>query len=203
MAQHTYGSGSLPVTLKTTTVVQKGLQTKTVEKVHNSGAEPAQSIGAIVSGLKVINYTNEPYGGGFIKQTVVYEGAESEELPATTYESQGGAIELDIRQHPDWETTFKADWDENKGEFKPTSAYYGITSYLVGTVSVTKTEYFSSQPDDDYALIGTLAVPGGGYSGAGKWLIIGTSRSKQGEGLYTKQTTYQYSAKEWNADIYS
>lgn len=197
-----YGSSNLPVTVRTTTVVQDGLTTKTIEKVHSGSSVPTHTIGEALEGLKLVTFTNEPFGGGLIKQTTVYEGADSE-VPATTYESQGSAVELDIRQHPDFETKFKADWDAEKGEFKADSAYWGITSYLVGSVSVTKTTYHASQPTDDYADIGTLAAPGGGYSGTGKWLIIGTSRAKIGEGLYSKSTTYQYSAKGWDEDIYS
>jgi len=206
MAATTYGAENLPVTLKTTTVVSEGVKVKTVEKVHDSASVPTHTIGTVVSGLRLSDFQNEPYGGGFTKQTVTYTGADSESLPAiptTTYESQGTMVELDIRQHPDWDTKFKTHWDDAKGEFKLTSEYRGITSYIVGSVTVTKTEYFSSQPTDRYSSIGTLEVPGGGYSGTNKWLIIGTARRKVGEGLYSRETTYLYSAKGFSTDLYS
>jgi hypothetical protein len=200
----TYGDANLPITLKTTTVVQEGLTTKTVEKVHDSDSIPAVTIGAVVSGLKIINYANEPYGAGLTKQTITYEGADSvgNPLPSTTYDSQGSMVELDIRQHPDWATEFEPDWDADKGEFIPTSPYYGISSYIVGSVTVTKTEYFATQPTDRYEDIGTKETPGGGYTGTNKWLIIGTSRRKVGEALYTRETQYLYSAKGWNTTVY-
>lgn len=201
-----YGNSNLPVVQKTTIVIQKGLKTKTIETAHDSASVPVPTIGSIVSGLKIISYSNEPIGTGLIKQTVVYEGSDSDStpsIPATTYESQGSMVEVDIRQHEDWATTFVSDWDNEKGEFKPDSEFFGITSFIMGSVTVTKSEYFSSNPSDRYADIGTLEVPGGGYSGTGHWLIIGTGRSKVGEGLYCRQTTYLYSSKAYNTLIYS
>jgi len=204
MAANTYGS--LPITIKTTTIVQNGLTQRIVETLHESASVPVVAINSVVSGLRVTSVQNDPETAGIVKQTVTYEGTTTSDLPtlpATTYESQGSMVELPIQQHPDWATTLKADWDEAKGEFKPTSAFYGMTSYIVGSVSVTRTEFFRSQPTDDYADIGTLETPGGGYTGTNKWLVISTSRRKLSEGLYSKEKTFLYSAKGWNTTIYS
>lgn len=205
MALNKHGDANFPVTQKTTTVVQNGLTTKTVETIHITSSLPAVTIGSISGGLRIVNYQNEGFGSGLSKQTIVYEGATTDSLPdvpETTYESQGSMVELPIQQHPDF-ASWSADWDEEKAAFKPTSTKYGVESYIVGSVTVNKTEYFRTLPSDRYASVGTLEAPGGGYSASGKWLIISTGRSKLQEGLYVRTTSYLYSAKTYDTDIYS
>lgn len=196
MAANTHGSASFPVTIKTTVVTTKDVKTTTTEKVYDSKPDDV----ALTDG--VVSFQTEPYGGGFYKQTVVTEANATQTLPATTYESQGSMTELPIQQHPDFDT-WSSEWDEAAGAFKSSSDKYGVTSYIVGSVTVTKTEYFATQPTDRYASVGTLEAPGGSYSGANKWLIIGTARRKVSDTLYTRETQYLYSAKGFDTDIYS
>ena len=155
-------------------------------------------------GYKLVSAVQEQNDNETAKITLTWEAADattfaegtSNPIPGTTYDEQTSYVELDIRQHPDF-ASFTG-WDNENKEFTSTSKYYGITSYIVGSTTVTKTEYFGSQPASNYTSVGSLGTPGGGYSGAGKWLIIGSGRRKIGDNLYARETVYLYSAKGFN-----
>ncbi|MBE2181508.1 MAG: hypothetical protein IAE97_13665, partial [Chthoniobacterales bacterium] len=191
-----------PQTIKTVVTKTKELVSKQIETIYDT--LPSLSVGSMIDGLKVISINDEPFGVGTTKRTVIAEARNGDlSVPTTTYDESTSYVELDIRQHPDWDSTFKDDWDSAKGEFKPESEYFGISSYIVGSTTVTKTEYFSTEPASRYSVVGKLEAPGGGYSGSNNWLIIGGNRRKIGEGLYSRETVYLYSAKGYNSDIYS
>ena len=122
-------------------------------------------------------------------------------LPETTYAEQSSQIEVDIREHPNF-SDWADDWDDDNERFKLSSDKAGIKSYIKGTTTVAVTSYYNSMPSDDRANIGKIQNPGGSYSGANKWLLVGANRSKQGP-IWVMQKTYLYSAKDWNSDIYS
>lgn len=202
--------GSLPVVLKRTTVRNTdGLYSTTTETVYETSSLPTLNVGDGVDGETVTTMENESYGLGLTKQTLTTETKSQidsetglEVVPSTTYDEQTSYVELDIRQHPDFTTLKATGWDEEKGEFLPTSEHYGITSYIVGSTQVTVTSYHRSQPSSSYTLVGTKAAPGGGFGGTNNWLVIGTSRRKVGENLYAKEIVYLYSAKGWSSAIY-
>lgn len=143
--------------------------------------------------------TQEQMQGGFCRLTLTYTASYTA-LPDTTYSEQTSQLEVPIQEHPnfaDWED----DWDETEKAFKPGTDKYGITSYIKGSSTVTKVEYFSSRPSHRFDDVGTLDTPGGDYTGSNHYLIIGATRSKQGN-FWTVTTTYQYSKVEFNSDIY-
>lgn len=202
--------GSLPVVIKrTTTRNSDGFYSTVTETVHSSANVPNTSIGDDIDSEIVTTVENESYGAGLTKQTVTTETRSLvdsttgvEQVPATTYDEQTSYVELDIRQHPNFSSLKATGWDEEKGEFLPTSPHYGVTSYIVGSTQVTVTSYHRSQPSSSYTLVGTKAAPGGGFGGANNWLVVGTSRRKVGENLYAKEIVYLYSAKGWDNAIY-
>lgn len=202
--------GSFPVVVKrTTSRNSEGLYSTVIETVYVSGTEPKNITGTSTDSGNVVTVENESYGPGLIKQTVTTETKSEideqtglEILPSTTFDEQTSYVELDIRQHPNFASLKATGWDDEKGEFLPSSPHYGITSYIVGSTQVTVTTYHRSQPSSSYALVGTKQAPGGGFGGTNNWLVIGTSRKKSGENLYAKEITYLYSAKGWSSDIY-
>lgn len=161
-------------------------------------------IGDIEEDMLLVSASQEQAQGGLCKITLIYENSVSAlaDVPSTTYDEDTSYIELSIQQHESF-SGWSADWDEEKGEFKPSSDKYGITSFIVGSTVVTKTEYSTSQPSSRYNDVGTLEAPGGGYAGSNNWLIIGCSRRKISDGLYARETKYLYSAKAFNTDLYS
>jgi hypothetical protein len=162
-------------------------------------------------GYKLISAQQEQGDNATAKITLTWEKADgttfaegtSNPIPATTYDEQTSYTELDIRQHPQFESTLSDDWDEDNNQFNSSSQWYGVTSYIVGSTVVTKTEYFGSQPPSNYQMVGKLDTPGGGYTGANKWLVIGSGRRKIGDNLYARETQYLYSDKGWDTTIYS
>jgi hypothetical protein len=198
--------GTLPVKIKETTTVDalQGKSTIVVETVYDAASVPVKALQTAYNGHLLVTYSNEPFGAGMTKQTCQYEASSAinGQIPATSYEEQASTIDLDIRQHPDFETKMKSYWDEEKGEFKPNNKFTGVTSYRVGTMEVAKTIYGTGMPSSDFSLLGKCQSPGGAYSGSRNWLVVSTQRAKVGEGLYSKTTTYLYSALEWDSDIY-
>lgn len=206
----THGSISSGITRKitynkTTTGNQK------IEEIVSTWANReavTPKIGTESGGYTLTNAIQEQQDAETCKITLTWENTiadteEGEDVPSDTYDEDTSYVELDIRQHPKWESDFQSHWDDDQGEFRSTSPYYGITSYIVGTTVVTKTQYFASQPASLYESVGTLSTPGGGFTGTNKWLIIGTSRRKVGDQLFVRETRYLYSAKEYNTTIYS
>lgn len=167
-------------------------------------ASNTPSLGSTSESLPLISASQEQIPGNLCRITLIYEtnNQDPESLPSTTYDEQTSMVELPIQQHPSF-GSWSSQWDDEKGEFKSDSSKYGITSYIVGSTTVTKTEYFGSQPSSRYSEVGSLEAPGGGYGDSSKWLIIGGGRRKLGDGLYCRETVYLYSAKAYDADIYS
>lgn len=161
------------------------------------------ALGSTSESMPLVSAGQEQLPGNIGRITLIYENTviDVPSIPSTTYDEQTSSIELPIQQHPSF-ASWSADWDSEKDAFKPESDKYGVTSYIVGSTVVTKTEYFGSQPSSRYSDVGTLEVPGGGFGGSNQWLIIGTSRRKIGDGLYSRETQYLYSAKAYNTDIY-
>lgn len=145
------------------------------------------------------NYTIEEITGNLAKINLIYT-AQAETLPATTAVEQSSQVEVDIREHPSF-SDWSAEWDSTNQQFLPTSTKYGITSYIRGTTTVTITEYFWSKPSSNRGNIGKTQSPGGDFGDGTNWLVIGSTRQLQNN-LWTRVTTYLYSATAWNADIY-
>jgi len=137
---------------------------------------------------------------GLCKITLTYTAAATS-VPATSYSEQTSQVEEPIQTHPSF-SSWAADWDDTAQAFIPSSTKYGITSYVKGTTTVTKTEYYNSRPSKGFANVGKLQTPGGDYTESGQYLIIGCSRSQQAA-LWLLTTVYQYSAVAYNTDIYS
>lgn len=142
----------------------------------------------------------EPMTGGFGKITLTYV-AVNDSLPEATISEQTSQIEVPIQEHPDF-ADWAADWDEENQRFLASSDKVGITSYIKGSTTVTKTTYYSSKPSAPYEDVGTLDAPGGDYTGSTHWLVIGATRQKVGS-YWVIEKTYLYSAKEYNPDVYS
>jgi hypothetical protein len=201
--------GDLPVVLKrTTTRNTDGYYSTVTETVYATNALPSLNVGDSIDSEVITTLENETYGLGMTKQTITTEtrslldGEGVEIVPDTEFSEQTSYVELDIRQHPSFATLKASGWDDEKGEFLPTSQYYGVSGYIVGSTQVTKTSFHRSQPSSDYGLVGSLGAPGGGFGGTNNWLIIGSSRRKVGENLYAKELVYLYSARGWDTTIY-
>ena len=166
-----------------------------------TGSPPAPNIGIPNNGWTNTGVAQEPQGSGVVKYTYT-SIASVVAIPPTTYQESTTYNELDIRQHPNWAADFAADWDEDAEAFKPSSPFYGVTSYIVGTTNVTKTVFSATQPNPQFATVGKTEAPGGDYTDASKWLIVGTSRSQKSESLFAVDTDYLYSAIGWNSTIY-
>ena len=122
-------------------------------------------------------------------------------LPPPTAVEQSSQQEVPIQEHPHF-SDWLADWDATNNQFISTSTKYGISSYLKGTTTVTVTQYFYQQPLTKMADIGCTEMPLGTWPGSAQnWLIIASTRQQQNQN-WTSQTTYLYSFKEWNSDIY-
>lgn len=202
--------GSLPVVIKRTrTRNSDGFESTVIETVHSDNALPNTSIGDSVDSEIVTTLERETYGAGLTKQTLSTETRSSidevsgvERVPSTTFDETTSYVELDIRQHPNFASLKSTGWDDEKGEFLPTSKHYGVTSYIVGSTQVTVTSYHRSQPSSGYQSVGGVGAPGGGFGGARNWIVVGSGRRKVGENLFAKEIVYLYSAKGWDADIY-
>lgn len=208
MAYSQHGSVSGGVSTKTTRRKTLGVYTVTKEITCDVGSVGSltPSLGSTISdGGKTYFLTesgDETLPGSLSKITLVYsaQGTEDDELPATSYNESVSTMEVDIKLHPDF-SDWEDDFDSEKEAFKPGTPKYGITSYLVRTRTVTKSEYFSGDPGGDEADGCTIESPGGGFGGSGKWLNLGSSRSKQGD-IWIRETTYLYSGKGWDSEIY-
>lgn len=143
--------------------------------------------------------TAERLPGGLCEIQVSY-ATNYKELPDTTYVEQSGIIQESIKNHPKF-SEYASDWDEATGDFKPGTPKYGITTFAVGTRSVTKTEYFTTKPSDRTSSIGKIENPGSDYSDAGHWLITESNRIQQ-DSFWIRQTSYLYSAILWDTDFY-
>lgn len=126
------------------------------------------------------------------------------ELPEDIVESTSSTFEQSIERHPKFVLLMAQHYDFENRVFRSGTPYVGLENYVVGTVSVTVTTYHRSAPSDPYAEIGTIQIPGHGYTDANKWLLIGTSRREESNGEYwSLAKTYQYSALGWNTDVYT
>jgi len=153
------------------------------------------------SNYLLTNSKVERLAGDLAKLNLTYT-AQYDSLPTTTVVEQSSQERAPIEQHPNY-ATWQADptkWDSVNKVLIGNKA--GITDYIVGTTTVTKTEYFSSQPSSNRANIGKLQSPGSGYSESHGWLVIGTNRAQQGI-FWVRVTTYLFSAVGFDTDIYS
>ena len=206
---HTHGSISGGVNNKTTYDFSDGLFTLTQELTCDVADKDdfTPALGSTVSeGGKTYGLsraTQETLPGGLAKIVLTYTASafDSGSLPADSYSESTSQLEVDIREHPSFDD-WSGDWDDEKGEFKAGTEKYGIRSYIKGTTQVVKTEYFSSKPSSPYANVGKLDSPGSDYGSGDHWLVIGATRQKLGD-IWTRETTYLYSAKEWDDQIYS
>jgi len=128
---------------------------------------------------------------------------DEQDLPVgsyTTYSESAAAAVVPITQHPDFETL------SGTHGYDPTIGLlgdrFGINIWYKPSVQVTKREFSTSNLTSRFEDIGTLETPGGGYGGANKWLVVGTTRSKAPDGN-TRETTYLHSAEPWPTDIYT
>lgn len=123
--------------------------------------------------------------------------------PATTYVEQSSTIEAPITQHPKWKDgTWNEEFNATKDGFLPSSDKHGIESYLVGTCTVTVTNYSITKPSSLRGSIGTIQDPGGDFTGESKWLLIGANRTKQG-GFWAHSKTYLFRPIAWsNEGVY-
>jgi hypothetical protein len=175
--------------------------TKTCDWASRASYTPAlQSAYPTDSLYLLISAAQEQLPAGLCKITLTYQ-ATSTATPDTTYVEQSSQENVSIQEHPDFED-WAADWDEENQRFKSGTSKYGITSYVKGTTTVTKTAYSTSKPSSERDSIGKLESPGGSYGSSANWLLIGANRSKQGA-FWIMQKTYLYSAVAYNSDIYS
>ena len=188
VSNNTNVSGAITVTI-TCDYAAKDTNTPSLNSVYAAG-----------SNYLLTNVEQERIAGDLARITLTYTAAY-DSLPATTVVEQTAQMEVDIREHPhfnDWSD----EWDSVAGEFKPSSSKYGIKSYIAGCTTVIKTEYFSSIPSSGHDSVGKLASPATGYGSSDNWLVIGCTRQQQNN-FWTKQTTYLYSAKAYDSDIYT
>ena len=137
--------------------------------------------------------------------TLKYEQQQPniEQPPPTAVSESGSVIEEDIRNHPDFKTTFKQYWDEDKLEFITSAPDYlrGVTKYIVGSSTVTVTKYTASEPSGVQDDLGTVQTPGYGYGRNGHYLVVSGSKNKQGI-WWARTLVYQYSSLLVPTQIY-
>lgn len=155
---------------------------------------------------------SDDLGGGLRSLVLTYSYKKNEtsveysQLPETNYTEQVSREDVDIKLHPyfnDW----KDYWDYDNDRFYPGSVingedFTGVTKFIKSNIVVTKTEYFFSKPNSLATSHGKLIHPGGDYPGsADNWIMIGSSRSKTSN-VYTRESSYEYSADGFNTEIY-
>jgi hypothetical protein len=147
----------------------------------------------------------EEMPGSICKATLTYT-AQYNSLPATTFIEESSSYRESITQHPSF-SSWASQYNQELGMFPPGTIisgqnFGGVSDYIVGTTTVTMTEYFDSMPDSNHTLIGQLEVPNEAYGEATNWMITGSTRQQQGY-FWIRVTVFQYSAIGWNTQIYT
>ena len=207
MAAHTHGT--IPSAKQRTKITQDANGLVKTVVLYTSWASYASSVPAIGA----VDPDNANYflqrseverQGSEAQITLTYGTLTDTEasggIPANEYVETSSTIEKPIQQHPDF-ADWASDWDSEKGAFRAGTTKYGIESYLAGTTQVTNTSYYSSQPSSDRDDIGTRQAPGGSYGSSDKWLLISSTRRRQGT-YYVKENTYLFDTDGWNEDLY-
>jgi hypothetical protein len=186
-----------------------------IEEIYCNWANRGSStplIGTINGeGYKLISAVQEQGDNATAKITLTWEIADSttfsdgtsNPIPSTTYDEQTSYVETPIQQHPQWEATLSETWDYDAKDWLEGSPYIGVYHFIEGSTTVIKTEYFGSKPASNYLMVGRLELPGGGYVGNNKWLVIGSNRRKIGDNLYARETVYLFKAEGYDTTIYS
>lgn len=205
MSQHSHGSTLTEIVNSTVYDRTESGYTITIVKTCEWAARDTYTpaIGAAhptATAYTLKNAKQEQQPGGFAKITLSYVAA-NDSLPETTVTEQTSQMEVDIQQHPDF-AEWEDDWDAENQRFLASSDKAGISSYIVGSTTVTVTTYYSSKPSAPYEDVGKTDSPGGDYGSANNWLVIGATRQKVGN-YWAVEKTYLYSAKAWNTDVYS
>jgi hypothetical protein len=157
-----------------------------------------------LTGYWLANIEAEELPGSICKATLTYT-AQYQTLPATSYREETSSETVDIRLHPSF-NSWASYWDDDLGTFPQGTVisgqpFGGVRDFYVGTTTVTKTEYFDSQPSDEFTNIGKLQTPNGAYGSASNWLVISSTKEMQGY-YWIRVTQYLYSAVGWNTLIY-
>ena len=147
----------------------------------------------------------EELPGSVCRATLTYT-AQYNSLPATTYVEETSSYRENITQHPSF-STWASYYSQDLGMFPPGTIisgqnFGGISDYIVGTTSVTKTEYFDSMPSDNFTNIGMLQSPASEYGEDANWMVMSSTKQQQGY-FWIRVTIYQYSALAYNSQIYS
>jgi hypothetical protein len=150
-------------------------------------------------------------------------GGDPPPLPPDQTSEQNAALEIDIRQHPKWETVNSAWGGKSMSEFwdpvsesfpavepeggwpsgDPTPAdLRGLRSYIVGSFQVVITTYSFTQPASVSGFVGRRAVPAGQSGSADNWLIISGNRQNLG-GYWSRSLVYQYTERGLATFLYA
>ena len=153
--------------------------------------------------LTAINAEELP--GSICRATLTYT-AQYQTLPATTYVEQTSTQQVDIRLHPNF-SDWVSYWDATNEEFPQGTIisgqnFGGVKDFIVGSTTITMTEYFESMPASNHGHIGKLQCPNEAYGTAANWLIVGSTRQQQGY-FWIRETVFEFSAIGWNTQIYS
>ena len=142
--------------------------------------------------------------------------ATGDSTPATTSAESGSTIRESITKHPkfaDVDNHWQQWWNPNTKAFDPnyTAIPYtaaampdyliGLTDFVVGSSTVSVTDYFDGEPSSIKSLLGTIGTPPGA-SESGYYLIISGSVNKSGK-WWTRTLIYQYSSLLIPTQVYS
>lgn len=125
-------------------------------------------------------------------------------VPPDDVSENGAVIEVDIRQHPDFESDFAPYWDDEKQAFRSDAPEYlrGTIKWVVGSSTVTVTKYSKEGPENVQPDLGTIKNPGHGYGDEGQWLVITGYKVKRGA-FWARTLIYQYSSRPVPTQIYN
>jgi len=191
---HSYGSISGNWKKEEYSVDKDGYKsyTRTKHLAWTDGTGDLPASGTAIGTMRLASATKKRLDGniGEITETYTEQGGGyvGAGVPETTWSENSSQMEVDIKLHPNYDEA----WEEDKA---------GVDSYIVGTTTVTKSEYFTSKPSSDRSSLGTRRSPGGDYGSSANWLLIGSNRTKQGE-YWVRSNTYLYSELPWDNDIY-
>ena len=171
--------------------------------------------------MKFRRFTVRERAGGVAELSLIYEQdgqpatGDPPELPPDRSDEADASLEIDIRQHPKWETPNAAwgnksmadFWDPESESFPavepqagwpsgdPTPAdLRGLRSYIVGSFQVVRTVFSISEPASVAGAVGKRAVPPGESGTADNWVIISGSRSNLG-GYFSRSLVYQFTER--------
>jgi hypothetical protein len=126
-------------------------------------------------------------------------------IPADEYTYDVAGESISVKRLTNWDADIKQYWDfENDRFFQSApAALQGMENYIVGGLTVSKTEYSNTYLDPELSSIGTKSSGPGGpiASAANQWLIVGQSGGTRGA-FYTRTTVFKYSKTVLPALIY-